>query len=120
MGYCLFEHWLGAGIGVGTRRGAQAKARGAGARHSDTTRRRWGAAQRHDAQALGAGERGAAGRRRARRRGARGAGVLGRAGACGTQAWKRLGRGLSVLLGQQVVHSMHSACFDPVLTQYCS
>ena len=28
--------------------------------------------------------------------------------------------GLGVLLGQQAVHSVHSACFDLVSTQYCS
>ena len=31
----------------------------------------------------------------------------------------RLG-GLGVLLGQQAVHSVHSACFGPVSTQYYS
>ena len=28
--------------------------------------------------------------------------------------------GLGVLLSQQAVHLVHSACFDPVSTQYCS
>ena len=32
----------------------------------------------------------------------------------------RAGAHLGVLLGQQAVHLVHSACFDPVLTQHCS
>ena len=57
------------------------------------------------------------------RRGAQaGAGAQARAHGTGAgrAAWARPGRGLGVLLGQQAVHSMHSACFDPVSTQYCS
>ena len=57
-----------------------------------------------------------------------GAGAQARAsGARGRGAWGAQGKGhgrwacgLGVLLGQQAVHSMHSACFDPVSTQYCS
>ena len=41
------------------------------------------------------------------------------AGACGARGMGT-GRGLGVLLGQQAVHSVHSACFDLVSTQYCS
>ena len=49
-------------------------------------------------------------------------------GARGRQARRARGpgvvraamRGLSVLLGQQAVHSVHSACFDRVSTQYYS
>ena len=70
MGYCPFEHWLGAGTGVGARRQVRQQALGP-----------WAArAQVH--------------------------GALGRAGT-----GRRPGRGLGVLLGQQVVHSVHSACF---------
>ena len=111
MGYCLFEHWLGAGIGVGTRRGAQAKARGAGARHSDTTRRRWGAAQRHDAQALGAGERGA---------GERAGGAHGALGCWGERALvaRRLGRGLGAASVCYLANRLCTRCTRPVLTQF--
>ena len=48
--------------------------------------------------------------------GAPGVGALGSTGA--RQA--DVGRGLGVLLGQWAVHSVHSACFWPDLTQYCS
>ena len=44
----------------------------------------------------------------------------GEAGARGTGPVRMAMRGLGVLLGQQAVYSVHSACFDPVLTQYCS
>ena len=62
----------------------------------------------------------AASRRGARDRrehGVRGRRVL---RARGTGAVRVAMRGPGVLLGQQVVHSVHSACFDPVSTQYCS
>ena len=41
-------------------------------------------------------------------------------GARGARPAGRPGRGMGVLLGQQAVHSVHSACFDPISTQYCS
>ena len=63
---------------------------------------RAGGARRQD-------ERGVRRERRQNPRGARGAGR--RRVACAH---------LGVLLGQQGVHLVHSACFDPVLTQYCS
>ena len=45
----------------------------------------------------------------------------GAGGACRQEGLaRRPGRGLGVLLGQQAMHSVHSACFDPVSTQYCS
>ena len=53
---------------------------------------------------------GALGRRRALRRDSRRK----------ARAARRPGRGLGLLLGQHAVHSVHSACFDPVSTQYCS
>ena len=63
--------------------------------------------------------------------------ALGGTGARGDQAgragWARRALGargvgrrraacsrLGVLLGQQAMHLVHSACFDLVLTQYCS
>ena len=100
---------LGAGLGSQALAwlagmGAQvAGARGAGVRGAHRGQRRAGG---RGAQSLGAW------------RGARGRGVTG--------AWQRrcrggtgargagVGRCLGVLLGQQAVHSVHSACFDPV------
>ena len=52
-------------------------------------------------------------------RGAQGVGARERGSRLGACAG-RSGRGLGLLLGQQAVHSVHSACFDPVSTQYCS
>ena len=59
---------------------------------------------------------------RAGRRAGLAAGACGRRerGASGTGTVRSAMRGLGVLLGQQAVHSVHSACFDPVSTQYCS
>ena len=42
--------------------------------------------------------------------------ALGRAGAAASMGRARHA-GLGVLLGQQAVHSVHSACFDPIYTQ---
>ena len=75
--------------------------RGAGRR-----RRRW-ARRALGVRALGEREQGAG---RAER-----AGAGGRAGQAGLAA-----RGLGVLLGQWAVHLVHSACFWPNLTWYCS
>ena len=49
-----------------------------------------------------------------------GAGAYGCGSRRGAREARRPGRGLGVLLGQQAVHSLHSTCFDPVSTQYCS
>ena len=69
--------------------------------------------------ALGWAQAGAgcwAGRKRARRWHGRAGGRLAGLGRRARQGM----RGLGMLLGQQAVHSVHSACFDPVSTQYCS
>ena len=52
--------------------------------------------------------------------GAQGSGAHGRDNMRGALAARRPGRDLGMLLGQQAVHSVHSACFGPVSTQYCS
>ena len=49
-----------------------------------------------------------------------GAGVLGGTDMRQAGAGRGRVRGLGVLLGQWAVHSVHSACFWPGLTQYCS
>ena len=73
---------------------------------------------------VGVGRHGRAGGKRAgrgrRTRRARGALDRWARGARGTGAVRAAMRGLGVLLGQQAVHSVHSSCFDPVSTQYCS
>ena len=72
------------------------------------------------ARALGAQGRGRWGGRQA----GAGAGAGVGAGAHGRGRQAGAGRaamgGRGVLQGQQAVHSVHSACFDPVSTQYCS
>ena len=78
----------------------------------------------HKAGALGAGGRWAQAALSARHdMGARRGTAQGRLGRTSAGS-RRAGHGrlgdLGVLLGQQAVHSVHSACFDPVLTQYCS
>ena len=122
MGYCSngavtkgLGNWaLGAG-GRGTALGAQAEVR-RGARHGAQGR----GARR--AGAWSAGARGMARRGTERRRAGRW-GEWARQQARGThdtQARARPGLGLGMLLGQQAVHLVHSACFDPISTQYCS
>ena len=49
-----------------------------------------------------------------------GARALGGTGARQAGAGRGRARGLGVLLGQWAVHSVHSACFWPGLTQYGS
>ena len=90
------------------------------ARHGRTgergVRRRLGAHGElgHAGAAVGAGALGGTGA------GARGVGARGRCSRRGAHVTRRPRRGLSMLLGQQAMHSVHSACFDPVSTQYCS
>ena len=116
MGYCpLSIRQPGTGLGARAQ-GAQVGARGtqAGAGVRDALSRWQGRA----------GPRGQApGGRRARRRHGRtasGAGALGGKGARQAGVGQCRARGLGVLLGQWAVHSVHSACFWPGLTQYCS
>ena len=73
-------------------------------------------------QGCGRRAHGGRGRRAHGERGRRAHGARGRRalGARGTSAVSAAMPGLGVLLGQQAVHSVHSACFDPVSTQYCS
>ena len=103
-----------AGVGLGARAHRRELGRAGG---------RWGAGARgagaRGAWACGArGLAGAAGARGARGRqaGARAAGARRALGAgCRRAACAHLG----VLAGLWAVHLVHSACFDPVLTQYC-
>ena len=89
-----------AGTGAGVRRWGM---RGAGARGSRQHRRAVACGRkRQERDALGARALGSTGARQA------GAGRLGRGRA----------RGLGVLFGPWVGHSLHSACFFPDLTQY--
>ena len=124
------------GLGSSARGAGALGARGAcgGAQAGAGCTRRWGAQARqqalgHAGAAVGAGEHkrgsrrwgvGWHGRRRTGHWGARGAGARGRGSRRRARTSRRPGRGLGVLLGQQAVHSVHSACFDPVSTQYCS
>ena len=123
MGYCPFEHWLGTKTGVGARRrrhatlGRGTTTRRLGAGHARRRRARKQAG-RTSAGRAGAGR--ALGRAGGTGAGARGVGARGHSSRRGARATRRLGRGLGMLLGQQVVHSLHSACFDPVSTWYCS
>ena len=84
-------------------RGMQAGSRGKQAR-STGAGRALGCSGGTDAGTRGVGARGCSSRR--------GVSVTRRGRAC---AARRPGRGLGMLLSQQVVHSLHSACFDPVL-----
>ena len=109
MGYCPFEHKAGLGAwahGAHGRGARRSKARGKLA-HGRWAMGRWvrGTTRAHRAGRRALGSRQGRGGRTAGARGARGMGDV---------------RGLGVLLGQQAVHSVHSACFDPISTQYCS
>ena len=92
------------GAGRANGRGALLSARGAAEREGRAGRR-WGAGRVQQA----AGPRQARGRKRS-----------GGMGAWQAGAGRGRVRGLGVLLGQWAVHSVHSACFWPSLTQYCS
>ena len=81
---------------------------------------RWGAGEARTGRAAGSGPHG---RRRAGGWGAQAqhAGTEARGSRRGGLAVRRRGhagccraRGLGMLLGQQAVHSVHSACFDPI------
>ena len=96
MGYCPFEHWLGAWLGAWHDTGAQGTQAGAG-RHGRRRAGCWGVQVRQ--QALGAGGR-------ASRRAGRAARAHGTGAGCAT--------------GQQAVHLVHSACFWPCLTRFFS
>ena len=63
---------------------------------------------------------GACRRRRAGRHGLSGRWARGALGTRGAGRRHAACAHLGALLGQQAVPLAHSACFDPVLTQYCS
>ena len=81
-------------------------------------------AQAHRRAGHAGAQAGRAGRWALGRRGERGGRHAGADGRVGSATGKRAGRpamrGLDMLLGQQAVHSVNSACFDPISTQYCS
>ena len=115
LGYCPFEHKAGrAGAQAGVLGWAQADAGCANAGRAGVGHCPWARGT--------ARERGAYRRELARRRvrGAQGAEARGHYSKRAARAARRPWRGLGVLLGQQAVHSVHSACFDPVSTQYCT
>ena len=123
LGHRRWGVWRRLGVRAGAGR---ADRRWHGRRRSVLGRAgRWGA-RRHAGGVYG---------RRARERGACGRGARGprrqASGALGTRALGGTGerqagtgrgraRGLGMLLGQWAVHSVHSACFWPGLTQYGS
>ena len=96
----------GAGLGVGGRR-----QHGRAARRQTGARGAHAASEREQTDEQAADADGRAGR------GSLTAGASRRAGA---RQGRDRGARPGVLLGQQAVHSVHSACFWPDLTQYCS
>ena len=112
MGYCPFEHWLGRTRRLGAH-GAWARGWALGA--GELGRGRAGCEAGRPGRATGRlGPAGRATGRLGRAAGARRA--LGARAGCRRAACAHLG----VLAGLWALHSMHSACFDPISTQYCS